>query len=700
MLGITEKYNKFKESTYFAGGKFVIYDACVCLVATFAVGYLGLIIGFPLLTFPLAMLIFHPVIWIIMGVVLTAAYKMVVEPLFHLAKNYINGKRASKGEKSEEKDTELQDLQGKTPENQEKPKTPDRDSGIFDCKENKDSFVYKTNKKEDYKFWLSNFDIAEIAKSYYGWMPYRKKGHREVSKGVFFSCLDNLTSFLGNRLQEYKDKVKGDNNLVLTSILNLNNNHWVTLVISHDEKSKKFRAYYCDSFGNALPNEISSVLQKTLGIDNSCVGNSKAKQQDDKYNCGIFALENAHKITQMFKEDKSFNEINTELSKYKPNSEQLKEKRREFAEALKKDEQSRAGTPSPVLGGPGNISRKDSGVSLDSVESKQTKIVTYNTAGDGNNCFFHSVFGQNNSGTYRAEKAQKMRLEWHKFLSQFEYLDDYKMSNALIKQMQTVFTMFLDRPQDLTGKSDEIKRLVEQTNNKIKEANSETEKLKEEIVKNFRDDGDFRKVIYPVIERAINQRNKRNIASPRDQKTLLSVEDLLKEENRERLYNDIAEDLESCALILNPNLSKREYGNTYDPNVIKDSFINDESVYKAYREAIRGSYCVFIEEIPILASLADIEITVHHQNNGNNVHTVFEPNPEIIEVLNLNTSSVEVYQRNSELWGNKEQETIYLKPGHYERAKVVEAEPSLVEKANSALQGAVAACANALGLNT
>ncbi|WP_341817161.1 hypothetical protein [Wolbachia endosymbiont (group A) of Agelastica alni] len=481
MSNITKKYNQLKESTDFAGGKFVICATCVCLAATFAAGCLGAVIGSPLLTFPLAMLISNPVVWVLMGIILTVAYKMIVKPLFGSAKSYINGKGASKGEKSEEKSPEREQPE----ENQGRPKTPDRDSGV-------------------------------------------------------------------------------------------------------------------------VPD----------------------------------------------------------------------------------------GTESPE-----NRSRRNSDASVDSGLDMNSKIVTYNTAGAGNNCFFHSVFGQNNSGTYRAEKAQEMRLEWHKFLSQFEHLDDYKMSNALIKQMQTVFTMFLDRPQDLTGKSDEIKRLVEQTNNKIKEADSETEKLKEEIVKNFRDNGDFRKVIYPVIERAINQRNERNIDSPRDQKTLLSVEDLLKEENKKRLYDDIAEDLESCTLILNPNLSKGEYGNTYDPKVIKDSFINDESVYKAYREAIRGSYCVFIEEIPILASLANIEITVHHQNNGNNVHTVFEPNPEIIEVSNLNTSSVEVYQRNSELWGDKRQETIYLRPGHYERAKVVEAEPSLMEKANSALQGAAAACVNALGFN-
>ncbi|MFP3031236.1 MAG: hypothetical protein ACEY3M_08925 [Wolbachia sp.] len=75
MSGITEKYNQFKASTYFAGGKFVIYSTCVCLAATFAVGYLGLIIGFPLLTFPLAMLISNPVVWVLMGIILTVAYK-------------------------------------------------------------------------------------------------------------------------------------------------------------------------------------------------------------------------------------------------------------------------------------------------------------------------------------------------------------------------------------------------------------------------------------------------------------------------------------------------------------------------------------------------------------------------------------------------------------------------------------------------
>lgn len=302
-----------------------------------------------------------------------------------------------------------------------------------------------------------------------------------------------------------------------------------------------------------------------------------------------------------------------------------------------------------------------------------SQVVKYNTAGDGN-CFFHAVFGDNSSGPYKAERAQDMRMEWHKFLSQFTSLDDVSMPAPLRAQLENVFNMFLNKPGDLTGKSDRIKELVEQTNRKIEEADSKTQELKEEIVKNFRDDGDFRKVIYPVIERAITQRNERNIDSPRDQKTLLSVEDLLKEENKERLYDDITEDLESCALILNPNLSKKEYGNTYDPKVIKDSFFNDEVLYKAYLEAIESkSYFPFIGEISMLASLANIEINVYYKDNNSEEQKKFEPDPQMInndDQLNQ-VFNRESYKLNDELWGSKERETIYLGGNHYSRAEIV-----------------------------
>ncbi|MDE5057448.1 hypothetical protein OZD61_01330 [Wolbachia endosymbiont of Drosophila bocki] len=304
-----------------------------------------------------------------------------------------------------------------------------------------------------------------------------------------------------------------------------------------------------------------------------------------------------------------------------------------------------------------------------------SQVVKYNTTGDGN-CFFHAVFGEKkgNSDPYRAERAQDMRMEWHKFLSQFTSLDDVSMPDPLRAQLEKVFDAFLNTPRDLTGKSKKMKGLAERTNKKIEEADSKTRELKEEIVKNFRDDGDFRKVIYPVIERAINERNERNIDSPRDQKTLLSVENLLKEENKERLYDDITEDLESCALILNPNFSEKEYGDTYDPKVIKDSFFNDEVLYKAYLEAIESkSYFPFVEEVQILASLANIEINVHCEVSGREKQQKFEPDPQMInndDQLNQ-VFNRESYKLNDELWGSKERETIYLGGNHYSRAEIV-----------------------------
>ncbi|WP_250296079.1 Ulp1 family isopeptidase [Wolbachia endosymbiont of Oedothorax gibbosus] len=591
------------------------------------------------------MLISNPVVWVLMGIILTVAYKMIVKPLFHLAKNYINGKRASKGEKSEEKDTELQDLQGKTPEKQARPKTPDRDSGVItsEIAIDNNSFLHQTEKEKNYNYKLTTTDIRDIVKSKYGWIVHKnKKGLKDTSEGVIFACPDS-TSSLEQELKEYKNKVEREgSDLVFTSILNLNGNHWVTLGVSYDEKSEKFRACYCDSFGEPLPEEVSSALQKTLGIDNSSIRNSKAKQQDDKYNCGIFALENAKKITDMLKAGKSFDEIDDQL-KYELSSEQLIEKRKEFAKALKKDEQSRAGTPSPVLGSPGNISRKDSGVSLDSVESKQTKIVQYNTTGDGN-CFFHAVFGDNSSGQYKTEKAQDMRMEWHKFLSQFNSLNDPRMPELLKGQMQKVFGAFLENPNHLIGMSDSIKDLVQHTNRRVEKIKKKTNKLIKKLC-------------------------------------CLTT---LKE-------NEVIGDLRSISAS-NLNISERKYDRNYNSDTAANSFLNGKSIYRSYLEAISSqSYHVFIEEISILASLANIEIDVYYKNNGNDVNTLFLPNAGMIN---------EGYQQNNELWGNKEQETVYLAPGHYERAEIVEVEPSLMEKVSSAIQSVVTVCVNALGLNT
>lgn len=335
------------------------------------------------------MLISHPVIWIIMGVVLTTAYK--------LAKNYINGngKGASKGEKSESMDSGVDTISRKTDgsdDTERRSSSTSLDSGLGgkEFHENLDTLVHQTN-RENYTYWLQQHDIAHIARAVYN--------YSESSDDHIFFCIPGNLESLNERLREYKNKAEQENLRIFTSVINLGGNHWVTLVVAYSLDNKQFRAYYCDSFSADLPspgsqrkkielaNEIKelvtpltdqaselnaqgkkemskdvketaqtcrnkkdelvnvpintdnivSALEEILKIGKDNIRSSKTKQQKDGCNCGIFALENAHRITQMFKEDKSFDEIDAKLSEYKPGSKQLEEKRGEFARALMKD---------------------------------------------------------------------------------------------------------------------------------------------------------------------------------------------------------------------------------------------------------------------------------------------------------------------------------------------------------------------------
>lgn len=60
-----------------------------------------------------------------MGLVLTAAYKMAAEPLYHWTKDYINGEGVSKEETSKEEGVEPQKSQEQAVTSQGGPETPD-----------------------------------------------------------------------------------------------------------------------------------------------------------------------------------------------------------------------------------------------------------------------------------------------------------------------------------------------------------------------------------------------------------------------------------------------------------------------------------------------------------------------------------------------------------------------------------------------
>ncbi|MDR2548586.1 MAG: hypothetical protein LBC34_03805 [Rickettsiales bacterium] len=331
MLGTTEK------DTYLTklkvGGRFAIYAFGIHLAATFTIGCLGLIIGSTLLTFPLAMLISNPIVWILMGVALAVTYKLAIEPLFYWVKGYVSGKGAD-----QDKDSGVGSELG-SEDSSRRSSNASLDSGLGgkEFHENLQTLVHQTN-RENYAYWLDDDDIKYIARVVYG---YSQSEHS--NNNVYFLApgySDGWDEITRQFLQNYRGELKKKPRLILTSVFHINSNHWVTLVVKPDAGNKKFRAYYCNSSGSQLPNNLLDIIKGELQKEEWVldVKSSGAKQQSDGHNCGIFALENAHMITQMLKEDKLFDQIDAKLSEYKPDSKQLEEKRREFAEALMNDE--------------------------------------------------------------------------------------------------------------------------------------------------------------------------------------------------------------------------------------------------------------------------------------------------------------------------------------------------------------------------
>lgn len=97
-----------------------------------------------------------------------------------------------------------------------------------------------------------------------------------------------------------------------------------------------------------------------------------------------------------------------------------------------------------------------------------TQIKPFKTKGDGN-CFFHAVFGtlNNSSNQYETEKAQDMREEWHRFLSQFKSLKDSRMPGTLKGHLSGgVFTQLTDESERSDEQVERILKLAKQKNEK------------------------------------------------------------------------------------------------------------------------------------------------------------------------------------------------------------------------------------------
>ncbi|WP_342269539.1 hypothetical protein [Rickettsia endosymbiont of Orchestes rusci] len=228
------------------------------------------------------------------------------------------------------------------------------------------------------------------------------------------------------------------------------------------------------------------------------------------------------------------------------------------------------------------------------------------------------------------------------------------MPHALKEQLNKIFQFFLDTPDELTNRSKEIKELANKTKQNISKAEKDIQTLKNDIVEKFLQDSNFKDKIYNII---CTTRQKQNQPSS----TLQELQN-----NTKKLLNEVTINLKDCTLQFDPNLTEEQYNQKYNVQIIADSFLTNPEVYINYIKAIKeNDYYIFFEEIPILVSLANTEITLYYENNK---HQTFKPNHEFLGN----------YQTNTNIWGTKEKAVILYESTHYSYAE----EPDTQEQYN------------------
>ncbi len=171
----------------------------------------------------------------------------------------------------------------------------------------------------DYTYWLSQEDIANIARFRYGW--YGDDGN------VIFEVVGSKEQ-LRQQLQKYKGKLVKHKRQSLALIINLGGSHWVTLLVTH--YNRPFLAsYYIDSLGDGVPSWVHQVVREEI----LNISDLHTRQQEDEFNCGIFALENARMMSEDIQSDND--EQLFQVENYRPSRKKLQGIREDFMMVLR-----------------------------------------------------------------------------------------------------------------------------------------------------------------------------------------------------------------------------------------------------------------------------------------------------------------------------------------------------------------------------
>ena len=178
-----------------------------------------------------------------------------------------------------------------------------------------------------YNYWLSQEDIADIARLEYA--NFHKPNYVEVSDFEIVGSSDQLITQCASFLFNAK-KVSSARH---TMVINVGGMHWVTLVFSYQDRVTK--AYYINSLGSSLQPEYHSLFQ-TFEVELIDLSQYCSQQQTDAYNCGLWVLENAADINQMLDERLSAGWLIQELQRPR-NTAYFAERRQSLSELLRTD---------------------------------------------------------------------------------------------------------------------------------------------------------------------------------------------------------------------------------------------------------------------------------------------------------------------------------------------------------------------------
>lgn len=185
----------------------------------------------------------------------------------------------------------------------------------------------EATEKGKYNYWLSQEDIADIARLEYA--NFHKPNKVEVSDFEIVGSLDQLITQIASFLVNAK-KVS---NARHTMVINVDAIHWVTLVFSYQDTVTK--AYYVNSLGSSLQPEYHALFQ-TFEVELTDLSQYCSEQQTDAYNCGLWVLENAADINQMLDEKLSVSWLIQQLQRPR-NTAYFAQRRQSLSELLRTD---------------------------------------------------------------------------------------------------------------------------------------------------------------------------------------------------------------------------------------------------------------------------------------------------------------------------------------------------------------------------